>query len=251
MTIFLTSSPTGPLDNSRPVNGVDHKNRFIENLRQHWKWGMRCLMISAAPADDDFNDSVQSSMWESFHRGSFPITVFDTWDDRTDDFSQETLHSYDVILLGGGHVPTQSEFFERIELKKKLKGYSGVIIGISAGTMNCAEEVYAFPEKEGESIDPDYKRFIPGLGLTHVNVCPHYQMVKDWILDGVRLYEDIAYPDSKGREFLVIPDGSYVVVEDGVHTLWGEGYRLADGVLTPVCKENETLVLGKKTLLKD
>ena len=37
MVIFLTSSPTGPLDGSRKVNGLDKKNYFVENLRKYWK----------------------------------------------------------------------------------------------------------------------------------------------------------------------------------------------------------------------
>ena len=32
--------------------------------------------------------------------------------------------------------------------------------------MNCAETVYAQPELEGESMDPEYQRFLPGFGIT-------------------------------------------------------------------------------------
>ncbi len=58
----------------------------------------------------------------------------------------------DVILLGGGHVPTQNAFMERIGLKERLRKYEGLIIGWSAGSMNCAEIVYAAPKLEGEAI---------------------------------------------------------------------------------------------------
>ena len=34
MITFLTSSPTGPLDNSRIVDGFDDKNRLVINLRR-------------------------------------------------------------------------------------------------------------------------------------------------------------------------------------------------------------------------
>ena len=37
MIVFLTSSPTGPLDGSRKVNGVDEKNQFLLNLKRYWK----------------------------------------------------------------------------------------------------------------------------------------------------------------------------------------------------------------------
>ena len=43
MVVFLTSSPTGPLDNSRFVDGVDEKNYLIENLGKYWKENMKCL----------------------------------------------------------------------------------------------------------------------------------------------------------------------------------------------------------------
>lgn len=47
MIIFLTSSPTGPLDNSRQVDGIDEKNDFLMNLQRYWKENARALFISA------------------------------------------------------------------------------------------------------------------------------------------------------------------------------------------------------------
>ena len=42
-----------------------------------------------------------------------------------------------------------------------------------------------------------------------------YQDTKNRILDGKRLFEEITYPDSMGREFYAIPDGSYLFIKDG------------------------------------
>lgn len=105
-----------------------------------------------------------------------------------------------MLILAGGHVPTQNKFFERIRLKEHINNFDGILIGISAGTMNCAEVVYAQPELEGESIDKKYERFLSGLGITNFMILPHYQDIKDDILDGQHLFEDITYPDSYGRE---------------------------------------------------
>ena len=240
MTVFLTSSPTGPLDNSRPVQGIDHKNRLRENLGKYWRGNARCILISAAPADADFNDRICGDMYRLLKESGFSCGSMDIWDDRTGELSAEELCQYDVVILGGGHVPTQNAFFHRIGLRKKLRGFQGIVMGISAGTMNCADVVYAQPELPGESVDPHYVRFLPGLGLTDLNILPHYQMVKDWLLDGKRLYEDITYPDSIGREFLVLPDGSYVVIDDGQAVMWGEAYCVADGRLYPFCRDDET-----------
>ena len=82
-------------------------------------------------------------------------------------------------------------------------------------------------------------RFLPGLGLTDINILPHYQMVKDFYLDGMGLFEDITYGDSYGQSFLALPDGSYVLIEDGKALLFGEAYRIADGKTEQICHDNQ------------
>lgn len=239
MVVFLTSSPTGPLDNSRLVEGLDSKNKFRENLSRYWKENARCLMISAFPDDVESNIEMQEFFDNALTISGFSVGAVDVWDCRTTDFSRKALHSYDVIFLGGGHVPTQNAFFSAIGLWKKIKGFEGIVIGISAGTMNSANIVYAQPELPGEALDPNYQRFIRGLGLTKVNILPHYQMVKDWELDGMRLFEDITYGDSHGHEFIALVDGSYLLIENGTETVWGEAYVIVNGKCHKLCGENE------------
>ena len=243
MIVFLTSSPTGPLDRSRIVEGFDTKNRLIDNLKQRWKENARCLLISAAPAQAEFADGMRDHMAHAMAVSGLSCGGFDVWDDRTEDFSQAALNGYDVVFLGGGHVPTQNEFFRRIGLREKISAYPGMVVGISAGTMNSADVVYAQPELEGESTDPDYQRFIPGLGLTGINVLPHYQMIKDAVLDGKRVFEDITYPDSVGRKFYALVDGSYIICEQGRETLYGEAYCIENGAIEQICQEDQELVL--------
>ena len=243
MVAFLTSSPTGPLDGAWKVEGFDEANQFRENLKKYWKDSARCLIISAFPDNFEADDEMATFMHNALEQSGLSVECFDIWDDRTVDFSIETLHSYDVILFGGGHVPTQHAFFERIQLREKIRNYEGSVIGISAGTMNCAELVYAQPELPGEAVDPGYVRFFPGLGITPVNVLPHYQMVKEYMLDGMRLYEDITYGDSRGHEFLVLCDGSYLLIEGPRHTVYGEAYRIADGEIEKICQETDSLML--------
>lgn len=237
MVVFLTSSPTGPLDNSRFVDGVDEKNFLIENLKKYWKKDMKCLYITATPDDFELNERVRWDMQNLFAKSGFVSEAFDLLDRRTGDFPEEYLNCYDMILLGGGHVPTQNAFFTDICLRGKMKSFRGIVLGISAGTMNAADMVYAQPEEPGEAIDPDYVRFMPGLGLTNINILPHYQMVKDFELDGMRLYEEITYKDSYGKEFLVLPDGSYVLIECGRARVWGEAYLIKDGEFSQICED--------------
>ena len=109
--------------------------------------------------------------------------------------------------------------------------------------MNSAETVYAHPERDGEAADPAYRRFLPGLGLTKTMLLPHYQENKEDILDGQRIYEDIAFPDSYGKVFYAIPDGSYLFIRDGKEELRGEAYRISNGKMQQVSGENGIVTL--------
>lgn len=230
--VFLTSSPTGPLDGSRPVEGLDEANGFLDNLKKYWKKNSRCLMITASPEEYQQNDEMTAFFAGAVEQSGLTISCFDLWDGRAGDVTAEELHSYDVIFLGGGHVPTQNAFFHQIGLREKIQVFDGIVIGISAGSMNSADLVYAQPELPGESEDPEYQRYLQGLNLTKTMILPHYQMVKDHRLDGRRLYEDITYPDSMGREFLVLPDGSYLMCIDGEEIVCGEAWILRDGKIS-------------------
>ena len=239
---FFTSSPSGPLDNSRKVLGLDEMNRFVVNLAHYWPKSARALMITAFPDDDPQNDQMIAFFADAIRDAGLPLETLDLWDHRANDTSLENLLSYQVVMLGGGHVPTQNAFFGRIGLTAKMRVFPGIVIGISAGTMNAAEMVYAQPELDGESLDPGYQRWIPGLGLTKTNILPHYQMVKDNMLDGRRLFADITCPDSFGHRFLALNDGSYLLSVDGRETVWGEAYEIRDGIIRKICDTDGTFI---------
>ena len=52
------------------------------------------------------------------------------------------------------------------------------------------------------------------------------------------LYEDITYRDSQVQEFLVLVDGSYVLIDDKEY-VYGESYVISDGHIRLLCQENE------------
>lgn len=247
MILLMTSSPC----NDNVPAGVQlpciffRKNAFVDNLRAHWKPDSRLVVICSDPYNDPLNDEMCDTFTKCFRYHGLTVSSSVMLDGRNERDAAGMIALSDVILLGGGHVPTQHAFFERIGLKKLLRGYTGMIIGVSAGSMNCTDPVYAQPELPGESVDPDYKRFIPGLGLSRVQVLPHYQMVKDNILDGKRLFEDITFGDSFGRTFYALVDGSYVMRIDDEYTLWGEGYRIRDGRIEHICRDGEHITIGE------
>lgn len=244
MTLFLTSHIGGSVRSGekRIPAPLLEDNGLVENLKKRWPERANILFIAADPTDREKNDSIRKCFLHAFPLHGLNVDRYTVCDSRNE-ASAEHPENYNVIILSGGHVPTQNRFFRRIGLMEKIAAFKGILIGISAGTMNCAETVYAHPELPGEAVDPNYLRFIPGLGLTKQMILPHYQMIKDDVLDGLRVFEDIAYPDSTGREFYALLDGSYILCENGTETLYGEAYRIRDGKIEKICRDSETLLL--------
>lgn len=243
MTVFLTSSPTMDSFEIPPVPALFPDNQFIYQLQRRWKPLNRCLMIAASPEIHPENDEMTNYFHRAFLNANLSCGCFELWDDRRPPLTREQLHSYDVILLAGGHVPTEHRWFERIHLKELIVGFSGIVIGISAGSMNAARTVYGWPERKGESSNPNHSLFFPGLGLANAIVLPHYQKIKGSLLDGRALFEDITCSHSFGRRFYAIPDGSYILVENGVETLYGEADLITQGAIYPFCTHGQTKIL--------
>lgn len=230
MIAFLTSSPCIPNADRAILNPA---NGFVQRMRAALPERPNCLFICSHPDSAYLTDKYAADMDEAFSGADMPFGSLAVLDGRTDEHAAELIAQSDFIILAGGHVPTQNEYFTRIGLRERLRDYQGVLMGVSAGSMNAAENVYVQPEMEGESA-PDFPRWLPGLGLTQVNILPHYQQIKDWTLDGRRLFEDITYADSHGHSFYALVDGSYLYIENRTEQLMGECYRIADAQLSQV-----------------
>ena len=245
MHLFLTSSPC---DDNVPAGVrlpciLDAANGFVARLRACWKPDSNMVIVAADPHNVPLNEEMKDTFYRAFLYHSLTISSMTLIDARNERDAAKLIALSDCVMLAGGHVPTEMAFFNQLGLKNLLRDYTGVVIGISAGTMNCARTVYVQPEEPGESIDPGFVRFAPGLGLTNVMTLPHYQRVKHNMLDGKRLYEDITYGDSMGHTFIAMVDGTYIYQHAGKAMLCGEAYAIQDGAIRQICAKGQTLEL--------
>ncbi len=238
MIAFLTSQV-----NPEGEGALNSANGFIDELRRCLPDPIRALDVCSHPDAWEITDFYSGLTRGYFEDAGFHFERYLTLDSRNEERAAELIRSSNLILLAGGHVPTQNRFFQRIGLREWMKGYDGVVVGISAGSMNAADLVYAQPEEAGEAVDPAFRRFLPGLGLTKVNLLPHYDRVKDDVLDGLRLFEDVTYPDSRGRTFYAIPDGSYLFIDHGREELRGEACRIRDGRMERISENGQRSAL--------
>lgn len=247
MKAILASSLGGSVkvNGKRIPSTLMEENGLLGRIKSIWTENAKVMMICDSPNNYDRSDGIYYCLREAFPMSGLSLSSFKMCDDRNEEVI-ERLGETDAVILVGGHVPTQNAFMKKLGLKEKLKNYSGIVIAWSAGSMNCAEIVYAGPELEGEAIDPNYQRWISGLGLTKVNIFPHFQSLTEEVLDGLRVIEDITYADSMGHEFIALNDGSYLMIEDGTETVYGKAYRIKDGCQEQICKDGESVVLKTK-----
>lgn len=238
MTLYLTSSHTlGWAGDLNPANS------FLDKLRKSLPHPINCVMITSAPDNVEMTDRMAWEVREAFERADLAFDHYEVLDRRTQRFATRMLKQANLIILCGGHVPTQNKFFQQLNLATKLKKYDGVVVSISAGSMNCADVVYASPELEGEAVDRNYMRFIPnGLGFTPINIIPHYQTLANTWLDGIRM-EEILLVDSFARPVYCLPDGSFFKINRLHAILYGEAWLMRYGNKEKICENNATKII--------
>ena len=234
MTLILTGSPTRYGEDRFTTD-----NGFLATVKALLPEAPRVLLVSAAPDDRAFTDSVLDGMSLCIRNSGITPACVTMLDRRNASLAPSLISSADWVILCGGHVPTQNRFIHEIGLRELLKGFDGLVMGCSAGSMNCAELVYSHPELPGEAVDPRYRRWFPGLGLTRLQIVPHYYQVRDVVTDGRRLFEDVIFPDSLNHSFYTFPDGGYILVRDGRSTLHGTAWEISNGQMRQICSENK------------
>ena len=233
MTLFITSSPTGcPYEPGPQPGRLDENNGFVERLRAVWPaTPPKGLMIASDPHSYERTDEACDFFAGCFARAGLPLDGMTACDARNADEIAALLAHSGFVMLAGGHVPTQNRFFKQLNLARRMQGYDGIVMGVSAGSMNCARTVYAQPEEAGEAVDPKFERWLPGLGLTETCILPHYQFIRGVQVDG-QTCEALALADSHTRPIYALADGSYILCANGRETLYGEAWRFALGSLS-------------------
>ena len=204
MTLILTGSPTR--------FGEDHfteDNGLLAEVRAALPSAPRVLLVSAAPDDRKFTDYL-----------SVVVVV-------------------PLLLTAASTIPATS-MISRLASAGGMEAAvsaDGLVMGCSAGSMNCAERVYSHPELPGESAAP---RWLEGLGLTTRQIVPHYDQVRHAEVDGLRLFEDLVFPDSWRQAFYTFPDGGYIISKDGREELRGLAWEISNGQMRRISAENQT-----------
>ena len=138
MKLFITSSPfavDGPV--------FSKANGFVDRLRAALPEYPSVTVIASSPERHDLTCQFGADDFIALANAGIYPSRWNILDGVNAEDAAELVSSSDLLILSGGHVPTQAAFFWEIALDVLLQDYPGVVIGISAGSMNMAQTVYA------------------------------------------------------------------------------------------------------------
>jgi len=131
--------------------------------------------------------------------------------------AQKAVLDADVIWLSGGDTLTQFGYFQKYGLIDVLKAHDGVIIGMSAGTINMAKTSICTL-----SCGHHKQEIYNGLGCVDISVEPHFVRGN--------VSEEVLTLSEEYMIYGLCDDGLIVCSEENVE-YYGEVYRLSHGVV--------------------
>lgn len=228
---FFTYRENDKKENTEPLECYG----FFEDLKSEWpKKPASILYVPCDPKAAKENQEQKDRVLGVFEENNLSVREVVMLGEKNKKPLEEMLSHADVLYLSGGHAPTQLAFMKRIGLDKVIASFKGIVVALSAGSINAAYNVYLVPELEGEAADPNFVRFSDGLDLTNVQIIPHRDAIMESSLDGMDFIDDIVIPDSYGRRFYLISDGSYFKIKDGKTSFKGKGEIIEDGTVRPL-----------------
>ena len=248
-TVFLTSSLGGytkKVKGNEVVKEIikcDNSNHFIDRLKMAVPKIKTFVFVASNPDGFEKTDEYANTIVQALNLDDFGIKKLIVIDHRFSDNIEETILSADVVFLAGGNVPTQNEYFKEIGLKSILNKYQGVVVGQSAGSINCAEEVYVQPECREEFYDKDFVKLISGLALTKIKIQPHMNRAKIDEIDGTTTF-DVCLEDSYTIPHYGIYDYGFIEINEGKAISFGKTLLFKNGECVELCGDGEKIEIN-------
>ena len=182
------------------------------------------VFISAWPDEPGRNDEDAAGMHSMFAEWGMGFERFAVVDGRT--FSgdaQRMLREADCVFLMGGNPTAQMQFIRERALAETLRSFGGVLLGVSAGSINMARRSLDI----WESPKP-----YEGLGLTGITIKSHVNAGETELLEKLR-----AISVAEKLPICAMEDESAIfLTREGADWL-GRIRYIEDGVVLPLTQE--------------
>ena len=228
-------------DGIKITRPMSNENGLVDQLKNSLKRNKKVVFVSS-----DINstpDSVESYariFFDSMKMVGITFEEYCILDGTKVNKSKEYIENADLVFLCGGDTYNQHLLFEKIKLKLLLSTYSGIVMGQSAGAINMAEHCFNSPEELEES-EPV---FFEGLGLTNINVEPHFVYDTSRFNENEKYQRKVIIDESYNRPIYGQCNGSHVFIdENNIATIYGETYLIINGNIEKICENNQKFVI--------
>jgi len=212
----------------RQIIPLEDTNMILTNIKKYTPKYESVAFVANNPADERENDDFSNMYFESLEKTGLVFKNKTVLDDRNREQSGEIIENADLIILCGGNIPKQNEFFWQIGMKKFLTATKGLIIGISAGAMNLCEKTFCLPESRDEL---NTHLWFDGLGFFDRVIVPHFNGVTTRPFNGINV-DEYTFHKSYEYELLCFPNESYILLDEkGVH-YFGDFYMIKNSKIS-------------------
>lgn len=134
--------------------------------------------------------------------------------------AQAAVKAADVVWLSGGDTPVEFAYLQKYGLVDIIKKHSGVVIGMSAGSINLADTAICT-----RSCGHDPQQIYLGIGCVKISVEPHFVLSE--LSDELR---------ELSEKYMIygLCDESVIVCEDENIEFYGEIYKIEKGKVEKV-----------------
>ena len=253
-TLFLTSSLGGytkTIKGNEVVKEIvkcNNSNHFIDRLRMAVPKINTFVFVASNPNGIEKTDEYSNIIVNALNLDDFEIQNKIIIDSRFVGDIEKTILSADVVFLAGGNVPMQNKYFNEIKLKLILEKYDGVVIGQSAGSMNCAKTVYTQPEEPEEFKDKNYQRILKGLCLVDFAIMPHMNTSNEVDEQGHPTVMQMCLEDSFAIPHFGICDYGFIEIKNNIATAYGKTFLIKNRKCVELCGDGERVALSKNML---
>lgn len=195
------------------VNGFTDKQK--EFLKKDIKNNMNIVFIASSFDNYERNDIKHKELVKLFNDININFNNIYLIDNRVDsNRAKELIKKSDIIFLMGGDPKQEMDSIIEYDLVKDIKAKEGIIIGVSAGSMNQITNVI-YKDEIDNNILVKYK----GLGFFDTNIYPHVDINnKDYLQE--------IFEVSKYSKILCLPNSSFIRIEDNKVDIIGEHYYI-------------------------
>lgn len=206
-------------------SGISKEQGFNEIQREYLKKDIKNndTIVFIATTFDDYekNDLYYNNLIKHFKNIDITFNKAYLINNRVDkDLAKDYILKSNIIFLMGGDTKKQIDSVKEYDLFEILKSKEGIILGVSAGSMNQSSRV-VYKNDYNNYVIEDYE----GLGYIDINIYPHLDF------NNIDYLKEV-FEVSNYTKTVALPNDSFIRIENNNIDFVGEYYTIQNSKIT-------------------